>query len=52
MIYYILIDCLYINIETEISLQAPPTVYMTTMEHPDLITNNKHLLHSEVFLST
>ncbi|XP_011702486.1 PREDICTED: androglobin-like isoform X2 [Wasmannia auropunctata] len=28
-------------------LTASPTVYTTTMEYPDLITNNKHLLHSE-----
>ncbi|XP_071557569.1 androglobin [Temnothorax nylanderi] len=28
-------------------LTAPPTVYITTVEYPDLITNNKHLLHSE-----
>ncbi|KAG5317869.1 ADGB protein, partial [Pseudoatta argentina] len=28
-------------------LTAPLTVYITTVEHPDLVTNNKHLLHSE-----
>lgn len=30
-------------------LQSPLMVYTTIAEYPDLITNNKHLLHSEVF---
>jgi len=40
----------YIRLETEI-FQGSLTVYTSTAGYPDLITNNKHLLHSEVFFS-
>lgn len=32
------------------TLQSSLTIYTTTVEYPDLIMNNKYLLHSEVFL--